>query len=217
VESKLLRRYTELPFVLHMLRTRQLALLSPRSWDDENDAHFMEEYRQRKALSGVFALCFAQAAETYHHWRVFSPGSSGVCVKFDKAKFSAWAKSNSGMHSRAVTYKTLERLQDVPLTTANLPFVKRYAFRDEKEYRLVLDAKSVSGRLVNVDFPLDLIEGIVVNPWLPREVFRSVKQAILEIPGCEEMTIRHSTVVQNEEWQSAIATEALPLRKLDLQ
>jgi hypothetical protein len=204
VESKSLRRYTELPFVLHMLRTRQLALLSPSSWDDKNDAYFMEEYRKGKKLSGVFALCFAQAQETYHHWKVFSPGSSGVCVKFDEAKFSTWAKSTPGMRARAVMYKKLKQLQDVPPTLPNLPFIKRYAFRDEDEYRLVLDNKSGSGKLVNVDFDLDLIEGIVVNPWLPREVFRSVKQAIQDIPGCEEMTVLHSTVVQNEEWQSVI-------------
>ena len=208
MEPKSLRRYTELPFVLHMLRTCQLALLSPSSWDDRNDAHFMEEYRQRKSLAGVFALCFAQAPKTYQHWKVFSPGSSGVCVKFDKAKLSAWAKSNSGMRARAVTYETLKKLQDVPPITSNLPFVKRNAFRDEKEYRLVLDEKSRSGKLANVDFPLGLIEGLVVNPWLPREVFRSVKQAIREIPGCEEMTVLHSTVVQNQEWQSAIENRA---------
>ena len=208
MESKSLRRYTELPFVLHMLRTCQLALLSPSSWDDKNDAYFMEEYRKRETLSGVFALCFAQAAETYHHWKVFSPGSSGVCVKFDEAKFSAWAKSNSGMHARAVTYTKLKKLKEVPPVTADVPFVKRYAFLDEKEYRLVLDEKSGSSKLVNVDFPLELIEGIVVNPWLPREVFRSVKQAIRDIPGCEEMTVLHSTVVQNEEWQSAIENRA---------
>ena len=142
MESKSLRRYTELPFVLHMLRSRQLALLNPSSWDDKNDAYFMEEYRQRNALSGVFVLCFARAPETYHHWKVFSPGSSGVCVKFDKAKFSAWAKSNSGMRARAVTYKTLKKLQDIPPTLPDLPFVKRYAFRDEKEYRLVLDRRA---------------------------------------------------------------------------
>ena len=80
-----LRRYTDLPALLNMLSMRQITLLDPKTWDDRNDSFFMSLYKERKKLKTLLALCFAQTPETYHHWRVFSNGSAGVCVVFDRA------------------------------------------------------------------------------------------------------------------------------------
>jgi hypothetical protein len=82
--SGAIRRYTELPFLLDFLRTREIALLSPSSWDDKNDAHYLDAYAKAKAEAksaspgAVRALCMTEASETYHHWKVFSSGSSGM-------------------------------------------------------------------------------------------------------------------------------------------
>ena len=82
--TQVLRRYTNLAATIHMLRSCEITLLSPGTWDDRNDAYFMAEYKRRKNLKSLFALCFANCPETYHHWRVFSHGSDGVRVEFDK-------------------------------------------------------------------------------------------------------------------------------------
>jgi hypothetical protein len=37
------------------------------------------------AQGTVFALCFREGDETHHRWRVFVHGSSGVCIRFDRA------------------------------------------------------------------------------------------------------------------------------------
>lgn len=74
-----LRRYTDLPFLFDYLRTRELALLSPKSWVDKNDSYFVEQYAKAKGFQSTYALCLAEAPETYHHWKVFTTGSSGVC------------------------------------------------------------------------------------------------------------------------------------------
>ena len=66
-----LRRYTDLPALLHMLAAKQLTLLDPKTWDDQNDSFFMSQYKERKKLKTVLALCFSQTAKTYHHWRSF--------------------------------------------------------------------------------------------------------------------------------------------------
>jgi hypothetical protein len=79
-----LRRYTNLAATIHILKSRHISLLSPAFWDDRNDAFFMRRYKERKSAKSVLALCFAEASETYHHWRVFSHGSDGTCIEFDK-------------------------------------------------------------------------------------------------------------------------------------
>jgi hypothetical protein len=63
--KEVLRRYTNLAATIHMLRSRTITLLSPGSWDDRNDAYFMAEYKRRKGLKTLLALCFANCGETY--------------------------------------------------------------------------------------------------------------------------------------------------------
>lgn len=77
-----MRRYTELPSLIYMLAYRKITLLDPSSWDDKNDSYFFSLYRDKVKLKSVLALCFTQARDTYHHWRVFAPGSAdvpGIC------------------------------------------------------------------------------------------------------------------------------------------
>ena len=52
-----LRRYTQLPQLQDMLSTRTLTVLSPASWQDRNDTHFLAKYAARKNLpvSSLFA------------------------------------------------------------------------------------------------------------------------------------------------------------------
>jgi hypothetical protein len=77
-------RYTDLAATLHMLRTRNITLLNPATWDDTNDSYFMSEYKRLKNAKSVLALCFAESEESYHHWRIFSSGGDGVRIEFDK-------------------------------------------------------------------------------------------------------------------------------------
>ena len=81
---KAFRRYTNLAAVVHLLQAKAITLLNPATWDDTNDAYFMAEYKRLKQAKTVLALCFAETAETYHHWRVFSHGADGVCLEFNK-------------------------------------------------------------------------------------------------------------------------------------
>jgi hypothetical protein len=79
-----LSRYTDLPALLYLLDKKKITLLDPKSWDDSNDSYYLSQYKEKKKLKSVLALCFSQTAETYHHWRVFSSGPSGVCIVFDR-------------------------------------------------------------------------------------------------------------------------------------
>jgi hypothetical protein len=47
----------------------------------------LSRYAQQRGARSVLVLCFAEACETYHHWKAFSHGEEGVCVEFDKETF----------------------------------------------------------------------------------------------------------------------------------
>src|SRR5438046_430793 len=48
-----LRRYTDLPALLHILRKQQITLLDPQNWDDTNDSYFLP--RPSFAWAGVLS------------------------------------------------------------------------------------------------------------------------------------------------------------------
>jgi len=88
-ESSVLFRYTDIPGAVYMLQTKKLTLLNPESWDDANDSHFLKLYKSARQLTCLAALCFSEADETYHHWRIFAAGSSGVRIEFDRERLFA--------------------------------------------------------------------------------------------------------------------------------
>ena len=99
--TELLRRYTNIPALIWLLTARKITLLDPASWDDKNDSHFLTLYREKKSLETVLALCFTQTSETYHHWRVFAEGSSGISITFDKDRLLSAMTKRAGVTARA--------------------------------------------------------------------------------------------------------------------
>jgi hypothetical protein len=117
-----LRRYTNLAATLDVLQKRRLTLLSPGTWDDRNDAFFMSAFKDRTNAQSVLALCFAEASETYHHWRVFSPGSDGVCIELDKEALTAGLVGDKRIKYKKVAYKMINDKSLNSIQTKDLPF-----------------------------------------------------------------------------------------------
>jgi hypothetical protein len=197
----LLRRYTELPYVIEYLHTEELALLNPASWDDRNDSFYIEEYARRSGVKSVYALCLANCAETYHHWRVFSHGPGGACIQFNPEKFLAAIAQVDGVRSEAVQYRTINDLQRTKPTLNELPFLKRYAFQNEGELRLFYATEEKGPPNHRVPMPRSAVDRIILSPWLPDAVADHVKQTLKAIPGCSKVKIYRSTLVENENWK----------------
>jgi hypothetical protein len=200
--AKFLRRYTNLPALLYLLRERKITLLDPASWDDKNDSYFLSLYHQKKQLKSVLALCFTPAFETYHHWRVFAEGSSGVCISFDHEKLLRAVKKQSGVTARSVQYLTLNDIRGVDVKTRNLPFLKRSAFGDEQEFRIIYESPVETHDTLNIDIPLACIERVTLSPWIPSMLADHVKSTIREIEGCQSMRVFRSTLISNENWKT---------------
>jgi hypothetical protein len=201
MEDKL-RRYTELPYVIDYLCTKKLALLNPASWDDRNDSFYIEKYASHYKFKSVYALCFARCAETYHHWRVFSNGSSGACIQFFPEKFDAEIRKANRVRAELVKYKTINDLHQTHPTHNDLPFLKRYAFKDEGEYRLFYAKKRKGPPIHRVSMPLSALDKIILSPWLPDAVIDHVKETLKSIPGCSNVKIDRSDLIENGNWKS---------------
>ncbi len=202
-----LRRYTELPFLLHMLENSSITLLNPKSWDDQNDVLYMEAYRSKKQLKSVLTLCLTESSATYHHWKVFSRGSSGICIKFDKQQLVDWAKAN-GISCGRVVYRSLKKAKEHDLPIEEWPFAKRHAFRDEREFRLIFECREEYQAHKSFQFDLRMIRKITLNPWLPSSVCQSMENAIRDRLGTSSISIRQTTLLNNEDWLSKVNGDA---------
>jgi hypothetical protein len=196
-----LRRYTEIPFIIDYLYTQQLALLDPSTWDDRNDSFYIEEYAKQSGYESVYALCLADGAETYHHWKVFSQGSGGACIQFDRDLLIDAVKECTDLRAEKVNYKTINQLRKNKPELNELPFLKRYAFIHEDEFRLFYASKVAGPPIHRIAVPLSCINRIILSPWLPQTVADRVKDHIKLIPGCSTIKIYRSTLVENEDWK----------------
>jgi hypothetical protein len=199
--SRALKRYTELPFLLHMLRRKQITLLSPGSWQDRNDALYVEHFCKDQGYNSIFALCLTRASTTYHHWKVFAGSTSGVCIYFKETDMKEWASANK-IRFEDVKYLSLKKARESPPLGEDLPFRKRHAFEPESEVRLLYASKDEMGatRSKSFKFDLKLIEQVKLSPWLPKEVFAEVRKSIICIEGCRGLTVGKSSMLDNEEW-----------------
>ncbi|MBD9488748.1 DUF2971 domain-containing protein [Ensifer sp. ENS11] len=205
------RRYTNLAATLHILRNRCLTLLSPETWDDQNDAFFMSEYKRLKDLKSLLALCLAVREETYHHWRVFSHGADGVCIEFDAEKLRA-AFDAAGVQHQYVEYEYLRnvsRMSDVVVD--RLPFMKRWPYGDESEYRAVYSAKELEKETYDVPVALDAIVRITLSPWLAPCLVHAVRESLRSIQGCSRLKVSRSTLIDNPQWKKLTGRVAVPV------
>lgn len=196
------RRYTDLPALIQILTNRKLTLLDPSFWDDKNDSYFLATYKEKKELQSVLALCFTKESETYHHWRVFSSGASGVCVNFDSEKLeTAFAKAK-GVKFQEVTYLAVKKLRDNRPTIARLPFVKRIPYKHEKEFRALWESES--DKVFSLDVPIDIssITRITLSPWMHPSLRVNVAKLLKMIDGCKSIPIVRSTLIENTQWKS---------------
>ena len=193
------RRYTSLPFLLDLLHKKQLALLDPSTWEDRNDAYFMEQYKKKKKLKTLLAVCFAEAPETYQHWKIYSGNSSGVCIEFDKDRLLEKTLIGKGFRCQKIEYLPFRG----ELTSVEkLPFTKRVAFKGEKEFRIIYENEDEEIKIKYLPIvPQDIVR-IILNPWVSQSVYKSIASIIKNIGGLENVRTRKSGILEYEKWKN---------------
>lgn len=200
MNNGMLRRYTNLPSLLCMLTKKQLTLLDPATWDDRNDSYYLSLYTKRKSLERTLALCLSEKNETYHHWSVFTSRESGVCIVFDRKKLEAHLDTQKDIMHGPVKYMMLSEMRKGGVAMEDLPFLKRHAFTDESEYRIIYPSRRDIG-CKHIKVPIDTIRKVSVNPWAPEAFFEVIKETIKNISGCEKVKVGKSSLIDNKEWR----------------
>jgi hypothetical protein len=195
------RRYTDIPSLVGMLTNGKLTLLEPITWDDKNDSYYLEQYRLKLNLKSVLALCLSRANETYHHWRVFSPGPAGVCIWFKEEQLKAAVAKIPGLRMKSMEYLTVKNLRSKKIAASKLPFVKRFPFKPEDEVRLLWESKTKEQASLAVPFDSTAIERITLSPWLHSSLADPMKALLKSLPECRRYKVYRSTLVSNAEWK----------------
>jgi len=202
-DNDYLRRYTDIPALIHLLRYKKLTLLDPRYWDDRNDSYYLSVYKERKSLKSVLALCFTEVSETYHHWKIFAGGSSGVCIKFKRDALNSEIAMLNNVKFKKVKYLTLQDVQINQPIVDDLPFIKRYGFQDECEYRLIYESSKREIKIKNIPISLSCIEKVTLSPWMHKSLSIPLKRTLSSLMDDTTIQIVRSTFVDNKEWKSA--------------
>jgi hypothetical protein len=202
VSDTVLRRYTDFTALTYLLTKREITFLDPRTWDDRNDSHYLKLYRKKHKFQTVLALCFTQARETYHHWRVFANGSSGVCIEFKRDVLLDALRKHGGIHSRAVKYLTAKEMTTAGTAARDLPFLKRHAFEDEREFRILFASTADKLPKLDIPIPLESIKHISLSPWLHHDLSDPLIHILRSISGCRVLKISHSSLINNERWKN---------------
>ncbi|MCW5548780.1 MAG: hypothetical protein KIT44_07435 [Opitutaceae bacterium] len=200
-----LNRYTTLPFLLDLLKTGRLELRRPESWEDENDAHYLERYQEVKKLKTLRALCFTAGRERFHHWKCFADGSGGVCIEFRRSALISTIRHDGRFRFGSVQYERIDRVATTRPPVDKWPFLKRLPFEDEKEFRVIFEESSSDDADAVIDVEKAAIRKVTLSPWLPKNVEKSVKEVIRSMEGCEELDVSRSSLLQSAKWRKAIA------------
>lgn len=199
---KYLRRYTHLPAAIHLLRTQTLTLLDPSGWDDGNDVFYMEEYKRRKGLKSLLALCLSGAEESYHYWKVFAGNPAGVCIRLRQGMLLKSLRDHPDILVGEMDYRLMTAARQKQLTLDDFPFVKRRAYVDEAEVRLVWGSDAKARNAYSVPISAGCIGRITLSPWLPKALVGSTRDLLCGIQGCSHIEVVRSTIVASEEWKN---------------
>ena len=185
-----------------MLQNRTITLLDPITWDDSNDIFYLEEFKRRKKLKSVLALCLSSAGESYHYWKVFAGHPSGVCIRFHQAPLIRALSRTRGLTIAALDYREMTAARKRILTVDDFPFVKRTAYKDEREVRALWQSATDERSTLEVPFPLRCIDRVTLSPWLPKPLVDATKVMLRSIEGCSRLEVVRSTIVASEEWKN---------------
>lgn len=204
-----LMRYTNLASTIHILRNNCLTLLSPKTWNDQNDSAYIAEYKRRKKAKSVLALCFTETIETYHHWSTFAPGCDGVCIEFDRHALIDAVQNDPDVKAEYVRYSTIDDVESDPPGDEELPFLKRLPYEPEKEFRIIFKSTKVNTEAKRLPILLTAIKHITLSPWMPEALEASVTATLKSIPKCDAIQMHRSTLLNNEDWRKAVEKDLI--------
>jgi len=194
-----LNRFTTLPILLDLLERKKLTLLNPILWEDKNDSEIILEYKRRKSIKNLFALCFSHNDETIHHWKTFSNGPSGCVIEFDAVKLISHIEKIPGIKQGKVEYKRIIEIEKDKIQVDKMPFTKRWPYRCEEEYRIIFETENEMD-FYEIDIPLELISKVTISQQMPKQIYETIKKQLKNSKDNPEGRVNKSTLYENNKW-----------------
>lgn len=201
-----LYRYTQLRHALTLLRTKRIAMREPSGWEDKNDQTVIDMYRARRGSELVRVLCMTSTPDTYHHWKLYGKDNSAVAIVFNRTILNEWAKRITGLQLRSVRYVKLNDIDDEHIELHDLPFIKRWGYRSEKEWRLLYEARNPN-LFSELDLPVDALMRVVINPWVSGDELRAIEVKLRSAWGSDELSISQTQMIDCKRWQDKLQSK----------
>jgi len=195
-------RYMCLDNFKDMMLHNRLALINPDLWSDKNDIIAISQYKQVKRIPHLMAACFTEASETSHHWSVYGK-NDGVRVIFNKKTLLNLFNSKIGYTSNKIEYVLMSRFENKVKEIEHLPFIKRYAYRDEKEFRVIWQGNRIIGDIKYVKLPSNVIEKIIFGPAVSINIYNVLTNEIIN-HFKYDITISKSSIIYSKKWARKI-------------
>lgn len=185
-----------------MLERKKLTLLNPRLWEDKNDSEIILEYKSRKGIENLFALCFSHDDETIHHWKTYSNGPSGCVIEFDAKKLFAILDEIPGLKHGKIIYKKIDDVSSKKrIELDDVPFTKRWPYRCEEEYRIIYETNEKMD-FYEIEFPLSVIRKVTISQQMPEQIYNTIKKHLKGTAKDPDKRISRSTLYENQRWIS---------------
>ena len=200
---KKLNKFTTLPVLIDLLHRKKITLIDPKLWEDKNDTKGIFEYKKSKHIKNLFALCFSYSDETVHLWKAFSNGPYGCCIEFNYDLLLKEIKKAHPLFKHGpVEYKKLKDIEypQKRIHEDKIPFIKRWPYRCEEEYRIMVEIIGKKSLFHEVRIPLEVINKITISQHMSQQVFNSIKKYLEKIIGTHEIKINRSTLYENKRW-----------------
>ena len=123
-----------------------------------------------------------------------------MCIEFSRRRLLD-AVPTDGFQHGPVEYKKIKELRAKKVPDSQLAFVKRWAFKDEREYRIVFRAKDKLRGRISFRIEPNVVRRVVINPWMPDALFEATCQVLNKMEGGESLLVVKSHLTDSETWR----------------
>ena len=99
--------------------------------------------------------------------------------------------------------KALEaRANNGTLSKEDLPFIKRYPYRGEEEFRIIFESDETEVLSHDIDIDVSCIKSVSLSPWVHKSLRAKTKELIKKIDGCSNIKVVEATITDHDNWKS---------------
>jgi hypothetical protein len=147
-------------------------------------------------------MCFTQTSDRFHFWKVYASGSWGVRLEFDKKLLLNSTSDNQYIRHGEVNYLKINELRHQHLDVESLPFIKRWPYNDENEYRLFVEHHKGEEAVNRIGIDLSSLKRITLSPFATDDHQKLMREQLRLSLGQLDVRISNSTLLNNGPWKN---------------